>query len=371
MSAWRRAFLGCILLCAGCSEPAGADELPGSTVSATAPRPSASAAAERPVVSAKNEASAAPLVSASAAPSAKKPRTIAFVGDISISMIVGAHLDGSLKPSAPLEPGYPFGKVQDRLRSYDLLVGNLECVITNRGQPTIKKPLKAPLDSGKRLLDAGFDVVSVANNHVQDMDDAGYADMMARLDADGLPYAGGNLVDKSRSPTVVKDIGGVRVAVIGHYDIHVDAALRDIKEARAKADVVIAFLHWGVEYSRDPTRLQRQWAHELIDNGADVVVGGHAHIVHRDEIYKGKVISYSLGNFVFSGMVKKGSRTGSVLELEVDESGVVGHGYRTITIDERGAPEWVGERTSEPVLDPPGERPLTALGKPIDFHALK
>ncbi|MBL8742591.1 MAG: CapA family protein, partial [Myxococcales bacterium] len=145
----------------------------------------------------------------------------------------------------------------------------------------------------------------------------------------------------------------------------------DIKEARAKADVVIAFLHWGVEYSRDPTRLQRQWAHELIDNGADVVVGGHAHIVHRDEIYKGKVISYSLGNFVFSGMVKKGSRTGSVLELEVDESGVVGHGYRTITIDERGAPEWVDERTSEPVLDPPGERPLTALGKPIDFHALK
>jgi len=298
------------------------------------------------------------------------PRTVAFVGDISISMVIGAYLDGSLAPAAPLEAGYPFGKVADRLKAYDLLVGNLECVVTNRGQPTIKKPLKAPLDSGKRLLEAGFDVVSVANNHVQDMGDAGYADMMTRLDKDGLPYAGGNLVDKSRSAMVVKDVRGVRVAVIGHYDIHADSALRDVKQAREKADVVIAFLHWGVEYSRDPTRLQRQWAHALIDGGADVVVGGHAHIVHRDEIYKGKVISYSLGNFAFSGMVKEGARTGSVLELELSKAGVVSHGYRTIAIDDRGAPAWVGERTNEPVLDPPGERALTALGKPIDFRAL-
>jgi hypothetical protein len=207
-----RCLLASFLLVFACSEPETSQL--GARPTATQQTVTSSAVTAAASADSASPSAVPTVVHSASVPNA--PKTVAFVGDISISMIVGAHLDGSLKPSTPLEPGYPFGKVQDRLRAYDLLVGNLECVVTNRGQPTIKKPLKAPLDSGKRLLDAGFDVVSVANNHVQDMADAGYADMMARLDADGLPYAGGNLVDKSRSPTVVKDLGGVRVAVIGH-----------------------------------------------------------------------------------------------------------------------------------------------------------
>lgn len=290
---------------------------------------------------------------------------------MALSMHVAAYLDGDLVPEPPLEPGYPFGHMLAELKAYDLLVGNLECVVTNRGSPNIPRPLKAPLKTPELLLSSGFDVVSIANNHVEDMGDKGYLDMMRRLEEAKLPYVGGTLVDATRDPNVIRTVGGTRVAIVGHYERSHRAALEDVKRARATADVVVVFPHWGIDMGYEPTRYQRQWARKLIDAGADAVVGAHSHIVHPQEIYQGKLIAYSLGNFVFSGMVRPATRVGALLELDVTPKGIAAHRYRRVAMDERGAPRLVGEPTSEPALEPQTPSKLRDLGKPIDFDALE
>ena len=296
---------------------------------------------------------------------------MAFVGDISLSMHVAAYMNPPEGKPSEVEPGFPFAAVQSKLRSYDYLVGNLECVVANRGKPTIPLPLVAPLHSPNVLLDAGFDLVSVANNHVEDLGKDGYRDMLKRLTEAKLPFVGGYLVDDSQDPMVVTEVNGIKIAVLGYFNRKTEQTYRDLERAQKLADVVLVYLHWGIDFSPHPTRFQRQWGRALIDHGASAVIGAHSHIIQPEEIYKGKLIAHSLGNFVFSGMVKRGSQDSAILELEVDKSGVVSHRYQPISIDERGAPSLNGPPTTEPPLTPNRPRPLTALGKPIDFGAIR
>lgn len=304
-------------------------------------------------------------------PAAKDTRTLAFVGDIALSMHVAAYMKA--EPGSPdaQEPGYPFAAIAERLRSYDLTVGNLECVVANRGSPTIPLPLVAPLHAPQVLLDAGFDVVSIGNNHAEDLGKAGYDDMRKRLAAAGLPFVGGYLTDPTVDPMVVRDVGGVKVAILGYFNRDTADTVADLKRANELADVVIVFIHWGIDFSPHPTRFQRQWGRAMIEHGADAVVGAHSHIVQPEELHQGKLIAHSLGNFVFSGMIKRGSRDGAILELDVDRSGVVGHRFQPVRLDERGAPSLRGEPSKTAPLTPNEPRPLTALGKPIDFDAVR
>jgi poly-gamma-glutamate capsule biosynthesis protein CapA/YwtB (metallophosphatase superfamily) len=307
----------------------------------------------------------APLADAS---SLAKPKTIAFVGDVALSMHVAVFMQA--EPGSPdaQEPGYPFAAVAERLRSYDLTVGNLECVVANRGSPTIPLPLVAPLHAPQVLLDAGFDVVSIGNNHAEDLGKAGYDDMRKRLTAAGLPFVGGYLTDPTVDPMVVRDVGGVKVAIIGYFNRDTADTYADLKRANELADVVIVFIHWGIDFSPDPTRFQRQWGRAMIEHGADAVVGAHSHVVQPEEIHEGKLIAHSLGNFVFSGMIRRGSRDGAILELDVDRSGVVAHRFQPVRLDERGAPSLVGSPTPTAPLTPNEPRPLTPMGKPIHFE---
>lgn len=287
-------------------------------------------------------------------PAPKRIRA-AFTGDVAITLgvgnIVASHRDAQ----------FPFGDVSERLRGYDLLVGNLECVVSTKGEPTIREPLVAPGETPKLLLDAGFDLVSIANNHTLDMSAAGYFEMLEKLNAAGLLFFGSTAADHARDPVVVKEVDGVRIALIGHMNREEKRAIEDVMRARARADVVIVFEHWGVEYALYPVLHQRLLGRTLIDAGADAVLGAHAHVVQPIEIYKNKLVAYGLGNFVFSSMVRRGTHTGAVLELDLDKRGIVAHRFRSVTIDAEGAPHWGGEPTNEPTLDPPGPRPLGPL----------
>ncbi len=291
----------------------------------------------------------------SPSPPAPKSIVVAFTGDISISLGVSQVLSGHSQPH------FPFGDVAERLRSYDLLVGNLECVITTLGEPMIREPLIAPVETPKLLLDAGFDLVSIANNHTLDMSRAGYLEMLAKLDAAGLAHFGSTTADPQRDPIVIREVQGIRMALIGHFNREEKRAVEDVARARAKADIVIVFEHWGVEYSHVPVLHQRLLGRTLIDAGADAVIGAHAHIVHPIEVYKDRLIAYGLGNFVFSSMVRQGTHTGAVLELEMDRRGILSRRFRAVHIDARGAPHWHGDVMDEPMLDPPGPRPLGPL----------
>lgn len=323
-------------------------------------------------VAASSGPGAVPTVttSASAATSPAAPTSpvahLAFVGDLSFSMRVGAILDGKIRLDVP-RPGFPFENVADRLRSYDLLVGNLECVVGQRGAPQLPRPLTASLKTPQVLLDAGFDVVSVENNHAQDMGDAGYAETMRQLDLAGLPYIGGSLVHTEHDPTLIREVNGVKIALIGLFNRNYADSFADIARAKKKADLAIVFIHWGIDLGPRETRHQRQYGRALIDAGADAVIGAHSHIIQPVEEYKGKLIVHSLGNFVFSGMVKPGTRTSGIFELDVDKSGLLAHRWQKVKIDFDGAPSLVGEPTADPPFDPPGPRPPIDMGPPIDF----
>ena len=279
----------------------------------------------------------------------------AFTGDVAIALGVGRIV------ASHRDPQFPFGDVTERLREYDLLVGNFECVVATRGEATIREPLVAPPEAPKLLVEAGFDLVSIANNHTLDMSAAGYFEMLEKLDAAGLVHFGSTTADHARDPIVVREINGIRVALIGHMNREEKRAIDDVGRARKIADIIIVFEHWGVEYALYPVRHQRLLGRTLIDAGADAVIGAHAHVVQPMEVYKNRLIVYGLGNFVFSSMVRRGTHTGAVLELDLEKQGIAAHRFRRVTIDDRGAPHWNGEPTDEPPFDPPGPRPLPAL----------
>jgi hypothetical protein len=162
----------------------------------------------------------------------------------------------------------------------------------------------------------------------------------------------------------VREVSGVRIALVGHVDRGSARSLLDVTQARAKADVVIVFVHWGIEYELWPTKYQREASRALIDAGADAVVAAHAHVVQPAERYRDRLIAHGIGNFVFSGMVRPGSHTGTLLELDVTRKGITGHRFLRVAIDDRGAPRFVGEPSEEPPLDPPGPRPLPPIEVP-------
>jgi poly-gamma-glutamate capsule biosynthesis protein CapA/YwtB (metallophosphatase superfamily) len=131
----------------------------------------------------------------------------------------------------------------------------------------------------------------------------------------------------------------------------------DLKAARTlhRADIVIPFMHWGWEYEGANER-QQKLARLMIDNGADVVVGSHPHVTQGAEYYNGKLIVYSLGNFVFDGFTTPESNTGWVLRLKLGKSGLLEWDTAVAKIDERGTPHLDLNMES-----PSGKAPLASI----------
>ena len=182
------------------------------------------------------------------------------------------------------------------------------------------------------LVGAGIDYVSIANNHIGDAGDIGILQTIANLKKNGLKYSGaGKDLAAARKPAILK-AGGTTVAILG-YDaiakgyfagpdevgssqLSIKRAKVDIKKARAAgADLVIVFPHWGTEYKNKPFQAQQELARAIIDAGADMIIGNHAHWVGAVEIYKGKPIWYALGNFVFDQTWSEPTMEGITLEL--------------------------------------------------------
>jgi gamma-polyglutamate biosynthesis protein CapA len=237
--------------------------------------------------------------------------TLLFTGDIMLSRAVGLRIAGQKDWS------FPFHLIADTLRTADLRYGNLECPVSDRGRnlhhlysfradPRVIEGLKA----------AGFNVVSQANNHAYDWGPEALLDTLQRLRAAGIqPVGAGQNILAAHYPLLVR-VGGLRIAFLAYVNIDpkeaaagVDRpgvawldpaqALADIRFARPLADLIVVCPHWGVEYALQPTREQVELAHQMIDAGADMIVGSHPHVVQPLENYHDHWIAYSLGNFVF------------------------------------------------------------------------
>jgi hypothetical protein len=245
-----------------------------------------------------------------------RPLTVAAVGDIMLGSTFPDSRDlppkGGATLLAPLAPV---------LRAADLTFGNLEGPMLDRGAPFKKTgphsfAFRVPTAYGKHLKDAGFDVMSCANNHANDFGAAGRASTRRTLEALGIAHAGSELND-----VAYLNVRGRRIAVIAfaHGTVppnvnDVPGAVRRVREAKKRANLVFVSFHGGGEGSghqhlaRGPETYLgeargdlRRFAHAVIDAGAALVVGHGPHVVRGMEVYKGRLVAYSLGNFATYG----------------------------------------------------------------------
>ena len=251
----------------------------------------------------------------------------------------------------------PFARFAPLFKSPDVRVGNLECVVATVGSVEPEKPntFRVPPSTFKYVR-KHFDAVGLANNHSGDFGPKAFTQMVGLLKREGLGYYGGGLnLSEAHTPWVVER-KGVRIAFLGYNEFQPrnfeadhdragiawsedEQVVRDIATARTqwRADVVIPIMHWGWEEAKANPR-QRALARRMIDAGADAVIGGHPHQVQDTDVYKGKPIFYSLGNFVFEGFTDKVNNIGWALRMEVSKTGVTSWQLHTAHIDGQGVP---------------------------------
>jgi len=189
------------------------------------------------------------------------------------------------------------------LKGYDVFVVNLEgpIVTMNRGLCQQKAyNFQFADDTVDRLKSIGVNMVTIANNHSYDCFKVGFESTKENLVKAGIEFMGDSELDKS---FVVKVIDGKKIAFVGIDEtvqvVPLSSFYPLIKKLNTENDLVIVNIHWGTEYKLTSNENQKAIAHRLIDNGADVIFGHHPHVIEEVEVYKNKVIFYSLGNFVF------------------------------------------------------------------------
>ena len=241
-----------------------------------------------------------------------------FVGDITMTSTVGRNVARQTrKLPVAVAAGYPFGGVAGHLAAADLLVGNLECVASALGRAaTPNQPLRCPVLALGTLKQAGFDALVVANNHALDYGPDAFLDQLTNIDKAGLAHVGAAAVEYQPQRATIWEHAGQRVGLLAYYHPP-RPPFADVRAARADVDWLVIYNHWGREDQTDPMPQQRALARGLVDAGADLVVGTHAHVVQPTERYKGKLIAYGLGNFVFDAApLTPARRRGALLEVD-------------------------------------------------------
>ncbi len=270
--------------------------------------------------------------------------SLVAVGDIMLDRGVGKKIGNR-------GTGFPFENVAGILQAADLAFGNLESPISSLGTLTKGKEVtfRAALNAVNGIRDAGIDVVSLANNHAMDYGPAALMETMDVLAHSGVVYIGAGANAAAACRPVDLTIRGVKVSLLAYtYKFHMvveaqeqqpgvaiasgEQIKADVQKAKKWADVVIVSFHWGWEYSDHPDKETRELAHLTVEAGADLVIGHHPHVIQGVEMYKGGLICYSLGNFVFD---QNGTRVrrGLILRCDIGRSGVQKAEFLPVVID--------------------------------------
>jgi poly-gamma-glutamate synthesis protein (capsule biosynthesis protein) len=289
-------------------------------------------------------------------PEPQGPITIAFAGDVHFESQLRSRLDDPATALAPIAP---------QLSSADLTVVNLETSIGTGGTREPKRfTFQAPPHAFDALAAAGVDVVTMANNHGMDFGAGGLADTLAAIPGAPLSVVGIGADEDAAFAPALHDVGGTTVAVIGASSADdptadptaqwaagdgtpgiavatpPDRLVEEVRAASAAADVVVVFMHWGVQGDRCPSASQAATAHALSDAGADVVVGSHAHVVQGAGMLGDTYVAYGLGNFVWYTSGSEAASATGVLTLTVDGGKVVDDTWAPARIQADGLPRF-------------------------------
>lgn len=228
--------------------------------------------------------------------------TISAAGDCTLG--TDEYFDPSTSLNAYYDSNgasYFFQNVKPIFEADDLTIVNMEGTLTEETARQDKTyAFKGPAEYTRILTEGSVEAANLANNHSHDYGDQSYTDTIAALDAAGITNFG---YDR----TAVMDVNGVKVGLVGTYELAdgmgcEEGMIANIKAVEEQgAQIVIVSFHWGLERENYPTENQVNLAHSAIDNGADLVLGHHPHVLEGIEVYNGKNIVYSLGNFCFGG----------------------------------------------------------------------
>lgn len=279
--------------------------------------------------------------------------------------------------------GFIFEKIGEELKKVDLVVGNLEGPMTSRDSVSIGTSQGEPKNYiftfdpswARTLYENNIRLVNLGNNHMLNQKPEGVDETKKFLDGVGVEYFGdiagknsnGMYVDMYVDPApvsstgdskseqsgysrcgvnnyVIKDIKNHRIGLINYNQFSPgsrERTLGNIVEIKNKTDILVVFTHWGVEYADSPKENIKNLAHEFIDQGADLVIGTHPHVIQGKEEYKGKMIYFSLGNFIFDQYFDSRTQQGLVIEAAI-KPGNEGMSFdeKRVRLKKSGQTEW-------------------------------
>ncbi len=262
-------------------------------------------------------------------------------GDISLSRNIAYVIDQKK------DPLIPFSGVANLLSSTDFNFANLETPFSNSDFYTPKNTLvfNAPKKNIEGLVKYNFKIVNLANNHAFDQGLIGLKTTRDWLDKNNIAHIGtGETLTEANTPKVVTS-NGIRILFMGfsyssindggkarnNYVARMEDFVEDVKSGsnpvsfwkkELGADYAVVTMHGGIEYTRQPDKLQTEFARSAIDAGADMVIGAHPHWVQTIEKYNGRYIFYSLGNFIFDQNWSKETSEGLLLKISLNKKPV-------------------------------------------------
>lgn len=257
------------------------------------------------------------------------PITIAATGDF----MAGSWIQDVIEDSGY---SYPFQNIDSIFDDADIIFTNLEAPFGTSGEAFIKTYTFQVNPKLVNVLTAGrINLVSLANNHIMDFGTESLLETINLLQENNIHFAGAGMnLSEARKPALFQ-VNGKKVAFCSYtltfpqefwatdtsagtcFPYHT-FVYDDIRKLKAENELVIVSCHWGEELRETPKKYQIELAHKMIDAGADIILGHHPHVVQGIEIYKNRLIAYSLGNFIF-GSYSKSSKVSMILKILWEE----------------------------------------------------
>ncbi len=268
----------------------------------------------------------------------EKSHTILFTGDIMLDRGVRQMVEEYGKNDYT----FPFLNIKEVLKEGDIVFGNLESVISDKGHDVGGLySFRADPQAMEGLSYAGFDIVSLANNHAFDYTREAFEDTMQRLRKSGILYTGAGFDKKEAHSPATISLDDTRVGFLGYTeflfpyavateersgitDFTVENMRKDIEKAKKEVDVLVVTFHYGDEYEKKPNTRQKEVSRKAIDYGADIVIGHHPHVTQPVENYNGGYIAYSLGNFIFDQYFSEETMRGFILKAKIENKEITG-----------------------------------------------
>ncbi len=289
------------------------------------------------------------------------------VGDITLGdhpMCAGFGAYSRFKDESPI---FPFEKIQHIFQKADLSFGNLECAHSYVGlNKKDYHSIQMRGDPGhiQGLVEAGLDVVNVANNHTMQHGKEAFLDSIQALTAHDIKSCGASPQNHLIAEPSIIEANGISIAFLGYSlrprqyfeyeplytEGHEKGITNDIHKIRDEVDIVIVSMHWGDEFIQRPSPEEIRLARHIIDAGANLIIGHHPHVLRGIEKYNNGYIVYSLGNFVCDMVWDESLRTSLIFECKLTPNGIKDVKLVPVYINNDFQPEQLAGKKAQTVL---------------------